>query len=124
VRQEDGVPSEDEAWTGKVYLVGIYPVRDFARWKAELDGAERGLARLGVTRHWILRGVDDSGEVMSVLELPSREAAERLLKSTEVDVPGWLERVGLEIYPSLFLGGLLDAHDYPEPARRAPRPPD
>ena len=104
---EPGAPGQ------KVYLVSIYPVPDVAAWMADLHRRERALAQLGVSRHWVLRGVDDPSEVMTVLELPSREDAERLLRSSDVDVRAWMDEVGLEIYPSLFLGQPADVREYP-----------
>jgi hypothetical protein len=103
---------------GNVYLASIYPVGDFERWQSELHTARRALARLGVTRHWVFRGSDDPKEVMSILELPSREHAERLLASTELNMSGWMDRIGLEIYPAFFVGSAVDVQEYPSPTQR------
>ena len=100
----------------RVYLTSIHPVGDFEAWKSELHQARRALARLGVTRHWVFRGADDPREVMSILELPSQEHAERLLRSKELDVSGWMERVGLDIYPSFFVGQAIEVQEYPTAA--------
>ena len=113
---------EDGASPRRVYLASIYPVGDFDAWQVELHGARRALARLGVTRHWVFRGADDPKEVMSILELPSREHAERLLASTELNISGWMDRVGLEIYPTFFVGEPVDVQEYPPPTPRAARP--
>jgi hypothetical protein len=116
--QEDGTTPQ------RVYLASIYPVGDFDAWQRELHGARRALARLGVTRHWVLRGSDDPKEVMSILELPSREHAERLLASTELNMARWMGRIGLEIYPTFFVGEPVDVQEYPAPTPRAARPPE
>ena len=108
----------------RVYLASIYPVADFDAWQGELHRARRALARLGVTRHWVLRGSDDPKEVMSILELPSQEHAERLLASTELNMPQWMGRIGLEIYPTFFVGEPVDVQEYPAPAPRAGRSPE
>jgi hypothetical protein len=108
-----------EAATPMVYLVSIIPIPNYEAWKADLDGAQRALSRLGVSRHWIYRGADDPNEVMTVFELPSLEHAQRFLKSTELDVPAWMDRIGLEIYPTFFVGEQTEVVDYPAPAPRA-----
>jgi hypothetical protein len=107
--------------TGKVYMASIFAVSDFDRWQSDLHRARRALTRLGVTRHWIFRGSDDPKEIMSILELPSRDHAERLLASSELDLPGWMDRIGLEIYPTFFVGERIDIQEYPSlPPRPAP----
>jgi hypothetical protein len=110
-------PTRTEATGSKVYLVSIIPIPNFAVWQAELEGATRVLARLGVSRHWVYRGADGGDEVMTVFELPSLDHAARLLRSTEVDIPAWMDRIGLEVYPSFFVGEQTEAYVYPEPAR-------
>ena len=96
-----------------VYLVSIHPIADFGTWRADLDRAQRALARLGVSRHWIYRGADDPSEVMTVFELPSLEHARRMLTSADVDIPAWMDRLGLEIYPTFFVGEQAEVRDYP-----------
>jgi hypothetical protein len=109
---------ENDAGPQRVYLAGIYPVGDFEAWMDEVRRARRALARYGVTRHWVYRGSDDPKEIMSIMELPSQEHAERLLASTELNMPAWMDRIGLEIYPAFFVGEVVDAQVYP-----APEPP-
>lgn len=96
-----------------VYLVSIIPVGRYEGWKQDFDDVRPILARLGVRRHWLLRGADDRDEVMMVLELPSVEHARRLLKSDELHVPEWLDRMGLEIYPTFFVGERVEVVEYP-----------
>lgn len=105
------------AWSGNVeenvvYLVSINPVRDFASWKTTLDSQRHVLTRYRVRRHWLFRGSDDPNEVMTVFELPAFEDAERLLRSVEVDMPAWMDRAGLTIYPSFFIGEPVDVVNY------------
>jgi hypothetical protein len=106
-------PTRTEATSSKVYLVSIIPIPNFAAWQAELDSAREALARLGVSRHWIFRGAAGGHEIMTVLELPDLEQAARLLRSTEVDIPAWMDRIGLEVYPTFFVGEQTEAYVYP-----------
>ncbi len=107
----------------RVYLATIYPVPDFDTWQTELHRARRALGRLGVTRHWVFRGADDPKEVMSILELPSQEHAERLLSSAELNISWWMDRIGLEIYPTFFVGEAVEVQDYRSPTEQpADRP--
>ncbi len=99
-----------------VYLVTIHPVSDYTRWKAEVDRYEPALARLGVTRRWIYRGADDPDDVMTVLELPSVGHAERLMRSMPAELPGWMERSGLEIYPTFFVGQETEVREFRPPS--------
>jgi hypothetical protein len=87
-----------------VYLVTIFPVEDYDSYTADLDRVAGVLTELGVSRQWVYRATDDAREVMNVFELPSVEHAKRFLRSDRLDIPGWLERSGLEIYPTFFLG--------------------
>ena len=59
---------------------------------------------------------------MSILELPSREHAERLLASTDLNLSGWMDRIGLEIYPTFFVGEPVDVAGVP-PTHPAGGPP-
>jgi hypothetical protein len=99
----------------KVYVVFIHPVGDYERWRSEVEGHQLNLARLGVSRHWLYRGVDDPDDIMMVLEMPSREHAERMFRSRNTDIPGWMERSGIEIYPTLFVGEPVERREYPPP---------
>ena len=99
---------------GTVYLVSIIAIPDYEIWKADLVASRPALTRLGVTRHWVYRGADDPNEVMTVLELPSLQHAERVLRSSEVDIPAWMERIGLEIYPTFFVGEQIEEQEYPQ----------
>ena len=101
-----------------VYQVSIHPVQDYDVRKGQLDGHRRALGRAGVTRHWLYRGADDRNEVMTVFELPSLEHAARFLRSAEVGVAEWMDRAGLEIYPTFFVGEHADTYEYPVPGGR------
>jgi hypothetical protein len=39
-----------------------------------------------------------------------------MLQSPELDIPGWLDRTGLEIYPTFFLGEQTGFKEYPPAA--------
>jgi hypothetical protein len=99
-----------------VYLVTILPVEDYEQWMADLESSAETLAAIGVTRHWVFRATDDHKEVMNVFELPSADHAKRMLRSPELDIPAWLDRTGLEIYPTFFLGEPTGFKEYPRAA--------
>jgi|1185.fasta_scaffold116815_3 hypothetical protein len=98
-----------------VYLASIYAVGDYEVWRREQRRALRVLARHGVTRHWFFRGADDQKEIMAIFELPSQEQAERLLTSKELNVSGWMDRIGLEIYPGHFVGQPVEMDEAASP---------
>jgi hypothetical protein len=54
----------------------------------------------------VFRSVDDPNEVMVELELDSIEAAQAVIPST--DLRDLLDRAGIEIYPPVFIGELVD----------------
>jgi hypothetical protein len=93
-----------EATAAMVYLASILPVPDYDEWKTDLARGVHRRRRYGVSRHWIYRGSDDANEVMLVLELPSLEHAKNLLSSYESGIREWMDEVGLEIYPTFFVG--------------------
>jgi hypothetical protein len=103
----------EEARFPMVYLVTILPVPDYDAWVADVSASGEVLGRLGVTRHWLFRATDDHKEVMNVFELPSVEHAKRMLRDPDLDIPAWLDRAGLEIYPTFFLGEPTEFKEYP-----------
>jgi hypothetical protein len=65
--------------------------------------------------------VDDPSGIITILEVPSLEHARQLSTSTSIEMPNWMERIGLEIYPTFFVGEQTDVHDYlpaPDPDPR------
>jgi hypothetical protein len=87
----------------EVLLVAIHAVRDFATWERSLTEQLERLGALGVVGHRLYRSVDDPNEVMVALELESREHAEALMQDSE-QLRAWLDRAGVEVYPSVFVG--------------------
>ncbi len=97
-----------------VYLVSIFPVPNFEVWEAELARGMERRRRHGVTRHWVYRGSDDPNEVMMVMELPSLEDAKAFLASPEAGIRAWMDRIGMEIYPTFFVGERIEEAIYGE----------
>ncbi len=95
-----------------VYLVSIFPVPNFEVWETTLARGKERRRQHGVTRHWVYRGADDTNDVMVVMELPSLEAARTLL--TSPDLRAWMDRIGLEIYPTFFVGERIEELAYEE----------
>ncbi|MBB3085481.1 heme-degrading monooxygenase HmoA [Geodermatophilus sabuli] len=105
-----------------VYLVSIFPVPDYDLWQTELARGTERRRRHGVTRHWVYRGSDDPNEVMMVMELASLEDAKAFLASPEAGTRAWMDRIGMEIYPTFFVGERIEEADYEDthdPAQRA-----
>jgi hypothetical protein len=86
-----------------VLLVAIHPVRDFATWERMLTDQLLQMDAHGVVGHRLFRSVDDPNEVMVALELESKEHAEALMQDGE-QLRAWLDRAGVEVYPSVFIG--------------------
>jgi hypothetical protein len=79
-------------------------VPDYDRWASVIKKAQR--RRDGVISVSVFRSVDDPNEVMIDIELESADVAQDLLPSEEFrDV---LDRSGIEIYPPVFLGHLVE----------------
>jgi hypothetical protein len=93
-----------------VLLVAIHPVRDFATWERSLMGALRQLDAHGVVGHRLYRSVDDPNEVMVALELESQGHAEALMQDAEA-LRAWLDRAGVDVYPSVFIGEQVSPSD-------------
>jgi predicted DNA-binding protein (UPF0278 family) len=112
----------DEDGATMVYLVSICPVPDYDIWKTDIGGGVERRRRHGVTRHWVYRGLDDSNEVMLVLELPTMEHAKQLLASPDAGFRAWMERIGMDIYPAIFVGEHIEEVAYTEapPSRQRP----
>ncbi|HEX2384350.1 MAG TPA: hypothetical protein VHI95_17020 [Acidimicrobiales bacterium] len=84
-------------------LTIIHSVPDYDRWATVIREGRR--ERPGVVSTSVFRSVDDPNEVMVDIELDSVEAAQQLLPSNFRDL---LDRAGIEIYPPVFIGELVD----------------
>lgn len=82
----------------------IHSVPDYERWATVIRESRRPVP--GVTAMSVYRSVDDPNEVMVELDLESAEAAGQLISSE--DLRDLLDRAGVEIYPSAFVGQIVD----------------
>ena len=90
--------------SGRYRLTIIHSVPDYARWAAVIQASRRHVP--GVVAMSVFRSVDDPNEVMVEVELDSIEAAQALIPST--NLRDLLDRAGVEIYPPVFIGELVD----------------
>ena len=90
-----------------VQMVLIHPVRDFDDFINQFSLGGQRRAQRGIIRHSIHRAVDNPNEVMITFEFRSREDAENLLAADQA-IQAWLDRAGVDIYPAVFLGELVD----------------
>jgi hypothetical protein len=82
----------------------IHSVPDFDRWFEVMTAERRQIP--GVERMAVHRSVDDSNEVMVVLEISSLDVAREMLASEELR--GLLDRAGVDFYPPVFIGEQVD----------------
>ena len=61
----------------------------------------------GVRKVWVFQAFDDPREVMIVQELGSEEKARQWTHRHDAATE-WMERTGVGVYPSLFVGEFLD----------------
>ena len=61
-------------------------------------------------------GSDDPTEVMMVMELADLEQARTFLASPEGGTRAWMDRLGMEIYPTFFVGEQAEAVLYTPPS--------
>ena len=92
-------------------MAAIYPVRDFDRWKRRWDESARRMAEQGAVGHAVYQAVDDAAEVMILFEVTSLEQAQSLMRSPDERQP-WLDEAGVDLYPSVFVGRLVERIHY------------
>lgn len=93
----------------RVVFALIFPVEDFDSWR-KVEGLNTWLAEAGVEGMTLYRAVDNSNEVMAILDMRSRSHAEALVSHEELRM--WLDRSGVGIYPSVFVGKEIKRFDY------------
>jgi hypothetical protein len=86
-------------------LTMIHRVADYAAWEALLRRYPRS-TRPGLVRRAAFRSTDDPNEVMVELDFESAEAARSFLPS--FDMTSLLDEVGLDVYPPVFIGELIE----------------
>jgi hypothetical protein len=82
----------------------IHSVPDYDRWVEVVRNSRREVP--GLVRRSVFRSMDDPNEVMVDMELDSADAAKELIPS--VDLRQLLDRAGIEIYPPVFVGELIE----------------
>jgi hypothetical protein len=82
----------------------IHSVPDYDRWVQVVLSSRREVP--GLVRRSVFRSMDDPNEVMVEMELDSADAAKELIPS--VDLRQLLDRAGIEIYPPVFVGELVE----------------
>jgi hypothetical protein len=94
-----------------VLVVAIHSVRDFTTWRQAIERTGEALDRQGVVRASIFRAVDEPNEVLVALEMTSRAQDEALLRDP-TDYRDWFDRAGLDVYPSIFVGELVETIEH------------
>jgi hypothetical protein len=90
--------------TARYRLTIIHSVPDYERWAAALRNRQRDVE--GTVAMTVCRSLDDPNEVMVNIELDSVEVAKDLVSS--VNFRDFLDRAGVEIYPPVFVGEVVD----------------
>ena len=86
-------------------LTMIHRVADYSAWEALLRRYPRS-TRPGLVRRSAYRSADDPNEVMVELDFESADAARSFLPS--FDMHALLDEVGLDVYPPVFIGELIE----------------
>jgi hypothetical protein len=86
-------------------LTMIHRVADYSAWEALLRRYPRA-TRSGLVRRSAYRSTDDPNEVMVELDFETVEAARSFLPS--LDLHALLDEVGLDVYPPVFIGELIE----------------
>ena len=86
-------------------LTMIHRVADYSAWAALLRRYPRS-TRSGLIARRAYRSTDDPNEVMVELDFESAEAARAFLPS--FDMHALLDEVGLDVYPPVFIGELIE----------------
>jgi hypothetical protein len=83
----------------------IHRIADVDRWQDALRRHDE-LHHPGLLRRRAFRSTDDEHELMLELDFASAEAAMAYLPS--LDLRGLLDEMGLEVYPPVFVGAMVD----------------
>jgi hypothetical protein len=94
-----------------VRVVAVYAVRNFDKFCEEFALSDARRSEVGVLDTEIHRSVDNPNEVMVTLEMRSTADALALLTSDD-RIRAWMDRAGVEAYPSFFVGrSVRDSND-------------
>lgn len=86
-----------------VRVACVYTVRDFDEFRAEFARTEAKSAEFGILGASVHRSLDNPNEVLVTLEVRSTADALALL-SADDRFRAWMDRVGVEAYPWVFVG--------------------
>ena len=86
-------------------LTMIHRIADYAAWEALMRRYPNS-TRPGLVRRAAYRSTDDPNEVMVELDFESAEAARSFLPS--FDLRRMLDEVGVDVYPPVFIGELIE----------------
>jgi hypothetical protein len=86
----------------KVVLAAIHSVRNFEEWFASIHEWPAP----GLLNRAVYRSSDDPDEVMVAVEFASVEAAQAAIPGA--GLREWLDRSGIDVYPAVFIGELVD----------------
>ncbi len=89
--------------TSRYRMTIIHTVPDYDRWMNVVRTSKR---HPGVVSMSVFRSLDDPNEVMVDVELDSIESAREILPAE--DLRQLLDHAGIEIYPPVFIGELVD----------------
>lgn len=90
--------------TPRYRLTIIHSVPDYERWASLIRGSRRKVD--GAVSMTICRSIDDPNEVMVNIELDSADVARDIVSSS--NFRDLLDRAGIEIYPPVFVGEVVD----------------
>jgi len=91
-------------------LTIIHSVPDYERWATAIRSRQRDVE--GTVAMTVCRSIDDPNEVMVNIELDSVEVAKELVSS--MNFREFLDRAGIEIYPPVFVGAVVDDLSTPQ----------
>jgi hypothetical protein len=94
-----------------VSLVVIFHVNDYDRWRLATADFIRDAGAEGAISQLIYRAVDDPDEVMVMIEVRTREDAERMMRRRE-DLRASLDAAGITVYPAAFVGEKVEQIHY------------
>ncbi len=97
----------DEQEAPGVLVSAFLLVEDLASLLAEFHRQEATFKAAGVRKVWVFEAFDDPREVMIVQEIDTEEHAWNWIRRHD-EATEWMERTGVGVYPSLFVGEFLD----------------
>jgi hypothetical protein len=95
-----------------VIVAGIVRMSDFDRYWELIRSAPRRLRKVGVTRYWAYRALDDPDEVMFLEEVETEDQALRWTRHRDA-ASAWFSQAGIGEYPPLFIGRIVQTIELP-----------